>query len=265
MGEQVEADEQQFIVSRKNSMIFLKVVEDFWFDEVEITFELWQLIVPIAMDPEAADDLLALEPVDDVSFDVTEDLRSLFRLSFLLSWYSPSPMTAKLAEAWNYVSMRKRLAWTCESSSDKPIHAQILGQVWPTAELFSRHVPVWLPWLLEATEEVFQSDLFWTRAFTQLGTTCVAFLTDKPEDLHACLALSSCPIKYELVDDENRLSASRAVEDLRKRLDMLNKNRVLAEAIDWRVTGHELLDMSDTLRVWQERIQSQGDGHACVA
>jgi len=227
-------------------------------DGVDIDFGVWQRMLPrVARDcRDIYPDLFRLGDGDAVAVPGGDHARSLFRLATMFSCCAESPLVDRVSEAWMRVPLQSRRQWWHEANTDKPLHAQILGVGKPNTS-FDSQVPDWLPFLIEATDTRGPvSEIYWTYARSPLGTSCIAYFDDEPENLKACLALSSCAISCWSGDQEGRPLARAAVADLVRRSELVICRSDLARVINWRVSGHEALQMSAMFDVWRERLEA---------
>lgn len=186
-----------------------------------------------------------------------DQIRSLYNLATTLSCCVMSPLVGSVSDAWLRLPLPSRAGWWHEANSDKPIHAQVLGAQ-TEKTLFDTQVPYWLPDLIEATDGTrWSTNIYWAYARTPLGTSCIAYLDDEPENPSACLALSDCDISHSQVEHNGLLLARAAVDDLVQRFELFTDGGAVPGADGWDPTGHERLAMRATLEMWRDRVEAQ--------
>jgi len=269
-------DDRQLILSRDQDSIVMMIddPESDWTEGTKMDLRVWAMIMPRAL----SHSMLGLiefsmldfgpEDSDALAFEMDDDLLSLFNLATIVGSRDPSPIVEKVADSWMRVPRERRVAWLHDASGDKAIQAQLIATSSPASRVFDAAIPVWLPRLIVA-HDVWRTSLtgpgiHWTWSQSPLGQSAIAFMDDESDNLDACLALSDCRVSCGIADGSMRQAALAAIAQLIACLFALHADPTLQDEVEWRPTGHDVMEIGATLDEWRTRIKQMPGQPASV-
>jgi hypothetical protein len=101
--------------------------------------------------------------------------------------------------------------------------------------------------------------LHWTSARTPLGSSCIAWTDDDEESPLACLAISNCGVQVSRANDPRLSLAKRAITMLIDGLGTIVDNPEIVDEVGWDATGHDAIEIHDTLQSWMRRLTSAAE------
>lgn len=269
-------DDRQLILSRDQHSIVMMIddPESDWTEGVKMDLGVWAMIMPRAL----SQSMLGLiefstldfgpKNSDALAFDMDDDLLSLFNLATIVGSRDPSQIVAKVADTWMHLPRERRVAWRHEASGNKAIHAQLIATSSPASPVFDAAIPVWLPRLIDAHDFrrtfITGPGIHWTRSQSPLGKSAIAFIDDESDNLDACLALSDCRVSCGIADGSMRQAALAAIDQLIACLFALHADPTLQDEVEWRPSGHDVMEIGAMLDEWRTRIKTMPGQSASV-
>lgn len=256
-------DGSEVLVCRDGETIGM-IAEERDGDQIEASLPVtgWQSVVPIllANRPALAVELLADDVSEDspLQLDLDDDLRSLFWFATVARGMGNSRRILPLARGWAALPVKLRARWWERASSRRLVHSQILGRVQPTCSVFEQHVPEWLRNLARINHHrsliLGVAGARWNWATTPIGRTCV-FQAGKDRGRgEAVLVISDCHISCRTAGDRSGSLALAAIDTLIAAQQEVLRDPKLAAAMRWEISGHDHLEMQDTLSAWRARL-----------
>ncbi len=249
------------IVTRgEKSVALIVVYHPHGAEKVTLRREAWNLIAPIVWRdcPERLLVVSDLEDGDPIEFDDDDHTESLMWLATLLNGMRPATHLVDIAHGWVTLPLSQRADFWRKSTTDKTVHAQLLGTRGQAGKLLETHVPDWLPKLVAVTEKLFVPTvgyrIHWTCANSPLGTSCIAWRDLHPDRPSGYLAMSSCPVSFAPAHDPDRSIARSAIDTLIAALKAVLADPTWLHRLEWSPTGHDLFEVETALQQWRGRL-----------